>query len=179
MKKILGHLKTILIHKYYVFINCCKLGIPLRGLMHDLSKFSPVEFFESAKYYDGKSSPINRAIKDKGYSLAWTNHTAKNKHHFEYWLGHVNDNFKPVPMPYKITLEYIADIIAASKTYNGKNFNTQMPYAYFVDFFEGKEQYIHSHTYNFMRQVFLYYSLTEFFPKKRTLKNYWNFTDTK
>lgn len=27
-KNIIGHLKTVLIHKYWVFIYACKLGIP-------------------------------------------------------------------------------------------------------------------------------------------------------
>ena len=57
------HLRKIFIHKYWV-------GLYWRGLVHDLSKLSPTEFFESIKYYQGDSSPINAAKKDKGYSLA-------------------------------------------------------------------------------------------------------------
>lgn len=48
---IIGHTKTVLKHKWVVFKLCCKAGIPWRGLVHDLSKFSPTEFWESAKYY--------------------------------------------------------------------------------------------------------------------------------
>lgn len=47
----IGYLKTVLIHKYYVFRYCCKAEIPLQGIIHDMSKFSPAEFFEGAKYY--------------------------------------------------------------------------------------------------------------------------------
>ena len=43
----IGHLKTVLKHKWQVFKLSIKAGIPLRGLMHDLSKFSYIEFSES------------------------------------------------------------------------------------------------------------------------------------
>ena len=51
MNKFFGHLKTVLTHKWWVFKYACKLGIPWQGFMHDMSKFSPTEFFESVKYY--------------------------------------------------------------------------------------------------------------------------------
>ena len=38
------HFKLITKHKYYVFKNCCYAGIPLQGILHDLSKYSPTEF---------------------------------------------------------------------------------------------------------------------------------------
>ena len=47
------HFKKICIHKYWVGYYCFKLGIPWRGIKHDLSKFSPIEFWESVKYYQG------------------------------------------------------------------------------------------------------------------------------
>lgn len=65
------HFKKICIHKYWVFYYCCKAGIPFQGLIHDLSKFSPTEFIESIKYYQGTSSPIDACKKDKGWSAAW------------------------------------------------------------------------------------------------------------
>lgn len=84
-----GHLKTILVHKYWVFICCCKVGMPIRGFFHDFSKFSPTEFFEGVKYYRDNTSPINYAKKNKGYSAAWFHHRGHNKHHYESWM----DNF--------------------------------------------------------------------------------------
>lgn len=45
------HFKKVCIHKRWVFYYCCKVGIPFQGLVHDLSKFSPTEFWESVKYY--------------------------------------------------------------------------------------------------------------------------------
>ena len=66
--KVLKHFGKICQHKWWVFYYCCKAGIPWRGFMHDWSKFSPVDFWESVKYYQGTSSPIDAAKKDKGWS---------------------------------------------------------------------------------------------------------------
>ena len=60
------HFKLITKHKYYVFKNCCYAGIPLQGIVHDLSKYSPTEFLESVKNYSGDRSPIDN-LKDKVY----------------------------------------------------------------------------------------------------------------
>lgn len=37
----LAYLWYVLRHKYFVFVECCRLGVPWRGLVHDLSKLSP------------------------------------------------------------------------------------------------------------------------------------------
>ena len=50
LKNILKHFCLITHHKWVVFKLCCKIGEPWRGLVHDLSKYSPTEFFESVKY---------------------------------------------------------------------------------------------------------------------------------
>ena len=80
-----GHLKTITRHRHAVFIHCCKAGIPIRGLLHDLSKYSPDEFISGAKYYKGTRSPNEEERAIYGYSKAWLHHKGRNKHHFEYW----------------------------------------------------------------------------------------------
>ena len=55
---IFKHINLVFHHKWLVFKLCCKIGIPWRGFTHDWSKFSPIEFWESVKYYDGHKSPI-------------------------------------------------------------------------------------------------------------------------
>ena len=65
------HFKKVCTHKHWVFYYCCKVGIPFQGLVHDLSKFSPTEFWESVKYYQGTSSPIDACKKENGWSAAW------------------------------------------------------------------------------------------------------------
>lgn len=84
------HFKKVCTHKHWVFYYCCKVGIPFQGLIHDLSKFSPTEFWESVKYYQGTSSPIDACKKENGWSAAWMHHKGRNKHHYEYW----QDNFE-------------------------------------------------------------------------------------
>lgn len=45
------HFKTVCKHRAVVFRECKACGIVWRGLVHDLSKFSSVEFGPSAMYF--------------------------------------------------------------------------------------------------------------------------------
>lgn len=45
------YLRQVLRHKWYVFWECCRLGIPLLGITHDLSKFLPSEFLPCARWF--------------------------------------------------------------------------------------------------------------------------------
>lgn len=122
LKKTLGHFKTVLVHKFWVFHYACKLGIFWRGLVHDNSKFSPVEFWESVRYWDGKRSPIPICKAYKGYSLAWQHHKGRNSHHYEYWVDNLDRGGKAIKMPWKDMLELVADWLGAGKAYQGKDF---------------------------------------------------------
>lgn len=92
MNKYWKHFKTITKHRHKVMWLCFRIGLYKQGLLHDLSKYSPIEFLTSAKYYQGTRSPINAEKEDKGYSLAWQHHKGHNPHHWEYWV----DNLGPV-----------------------------------------------------------------------------------
>ena len=121
-----GHLKTVLIHKFWVFYYACKLGIVWQGIVHDLSKFSPVEFFESVKFYQGgKKSPIPVVKKELGYSKAWQHHKGRNPHHYEYWTDNYDSGTTAIKIPYKYVLEMVADWLGAGKAYNGKGFSIE------------------------------------------------------
>ena len=48
-----GHLSTINHHKWLVMQHCFKVGLYRQGFLHDLSKYSPVEFFAGVKYFRG------------------------------------------------------------------------------------------------------------------------------
>ena len=54
---ILEHLRTVNRHRHLVRKYCFRLGLYWQGLTHDLSKYSPTEFWRSAKYYQGYRSP--------------------------------------------------------------------------------------------------------------------------
>ena len=125
IKNIFAHAALVLRHKYAVLRNCAKCGLIWRGLVHDLSKFSPTEFFESAKYYQGNRSPIGVCRREVGVSYAWLHHKGRNKHHIEYWLD--GDCTVQPMMPYKYAVECICDKLAATKTYAGKNYSSELP----------------------------------------------------
>ena len=110
IEKFFKHLHTVNKHRFYVFKLSIKAGIPIRGLLHDLSKYSPTEFFEGVKYYNGKRSPITICRQENGYSEAWLHHKGRNKHHFEYWIDLQAENKTPV-IPYKYAAEMICDTL--------------------------------------------------------------------
>ena len=140
------HLKTILIHKWYVGIECWKRGLYWQGIVHDLSKFSPTEFLTSARYFQGTSSPIDAEKRERGYSVAWLNHKAKNKHHWIYWTDMKNGEWYACPMPEKYIQEMLCDYIGAGKAYNrGKPWSPQNPLKYYMEV-DSKRMLLHSDT---------------------------------
>ena len=82
------HLKTVQRHRHLVRQYCFRLGLYWQGLTHDLSKFSPVEFWAGVKYFQGDRSPNDAQRRDKGYSASWMHHKGRNRHHFEYWTDY-------------------------------------------------------------------------------------------
>ncbi len=132
---LLKHFITITKHRHKVMRYCFKVGLYKQGLIHDLSKYSFVEFFNGAKYYKGTGSPISEERKKLGFSRAWLHHKGRNKHHPEYWLDlDLNDKiYKPVPMPNKYIFESFCDHLAASKVYNKKIFKPQMVWDYYYN----------------------------------------------
>ena len=135
LKNIFKHIEVIMKHKWYVFKLSCKAGIPWRGLVHDLSKFSPTEFIESVKYYQGYRSPIMAAKEDKGYSEAWLHHKGRNRHHTEYWIDLSATEKTPI-MPYKYVAEMLCDKLAAGIVYKGKEWTK----GYQLEYWEQKEK---------------------------------------
>lgn len=133
LKGLGGHLKTVMTHKKEVAKLCFTAGIPWQGIVHDLSKFSPTEVLESAKYYSGTRSPIVLCKEKNGYSMAWFHHRGRNPHHPEYWVDRLSEGGIPVPMPYKYNLEMVCDMIAASMAYNGKDFMSDKPLRFWTD----------------------------------------------
>ena len=91
------YLWYILKHKYFVFIECCKVGLYWRGFVHDLSKLYPSEFIPYAKHFYEEGKNITSGRDKTGYykagetgdlamDLAWSFHQKRNKHHFQFWV---------------------------------------------------------------------------------------------
>ena len=101
LRNILGHFKTITHHRHLVLRGCFRVGLYWQGLCHDLSKYSPTEFWTGVRYYQGTRSPNAAEREEKGYSEAWMHHKGRNRHHFEYWtdLNMKTGRYEPVPMP--------------------------------------------------------------------------------
>ena len=127
------HLKTITHHKRLVMQGCFRVGLYRQGICHDLSKYSPTEFLNGAKYYQGTRSPNNAEREDKGYSEAWMHHKGRNPHHYEYWtdINRASGQYEPLPVPRKYLVEMIMDRRAACMTYQGKNYRDDSALIYF------------------------------------------------
>ncbi len=131
---ITGHFRTITEHKTEVMKNCFRAGIYRQGLMHDLSKYSPVEFIRGAVYYQGNCSPNTAERRINGVSMAWLHHKGRNKHHLEYWIDYSlgeNGNMAGMKMPVRYVVEMACDRIAASKVYMKEKYTDRAPLDYY------------------------------------------------
>ena len=128
-----GHYSTITRHRHAVIRHCARAGILWRGLLHDLSKYSPTEFCAGVKYYKGTKSPNEGEREAYGYSKAWIHHKGRNRHHFEYWTDYdrITRVMTPVKMPLVFVKEMFCDRVAASKIYQGKAYTNEHPISYF------------------------------------------------
>ena len=123
MNKFTSHLKTVMTHRKWVRHYCFKAGLYWQGLTHDLSKYNPVEFFESVRYYQGTRSPIDACKEANGYSKAWLHHRSHNKHHREYWTDYYDKGCYSLIMPYKYAAEMLCDFLGAGRAYMGDKFS--------------------------------------------------------
>ena len=133
MNRFWGHLRTITRHRHLVMRHCFKAGIPWRGLLHDLSKYSPQEFIPGVRFYTGDRSPPAGERKQYGYSKAWMHHKGRNKHHYEYWSDfsletHTN---RPVKMPLVFVIEMFCDRVAACKVYQKDRYTDSSALEYY------------------------------------------------
>ena len=132
-----AHFKTITEHRRLVRAYCFRLGLYAQGLTHDLSKYSPVEFWRGARYYQGYRSPNDAERKETGVSLAWLHHKGRNRHHFEYWIDYCLDPDGKVyiggcKMPIKYVAEMFCDRIAACRIYLKDKYTDASAYDYYM-----------------------------------------------
>ena len=133
MHNFFGHLSTVTRHRHMVIRHAWKAGILWQGLRHDLSKYSPTEFWTGVRYYKGSKSPNEGERETYGFSYAWMHHKGRNKHHFEYWTDYdrVTHMMSPVKMPLRYVKEMFCDRVAASKIYQGASYTNAHPLTYF------------------------------------------------
>ena len=131
-----AHLHTVNRHRRLVRHYCFKLGLVWQGLTHDLSKYSPTEFWRGVKYYQGWRSPNDQERLENGVSLAWLHHKGRNRHHFEYWIDYCRREDGTIyiggcKMPKKYVAEMFCDRIAACRVYQGDAYTDASPYDYY------------------------------------------------
>lgn len=145
LTKAYRHFKTVMKHKAIVFNECRACGLFWQGLIHDLSKFSPVEFLPSAKYFQGDKSPITAQKIAEGYSIAWLHHKGRNRHHWEYWTDFGRGGrVKSAEIPVRYVVEMVCDWIAAGKVYGKEKWTQSEPLDYYYRHREAR--YFHSET---------------------------------
>ena len=112
MKKHLKYLKYVVLHKWYVFLGCLKYGLIWQGIIHDLSKFYPEEWFPYVEFFYG--NPPKKNMKE--FKKAWNTHIHKNPHHWQYWILTSDEGFSmPLLMPDNYVKEMVADWEGANK----------------------------------------------------------------
>lgn len=115
------YLKYVLRHKWFVFQECWKLGIPFQGIVHDLSKFSPTEWGPYVRsFYNPDGTPRKQRRNPDGsydpgkqgddFSRAWSHHQHHNPHHWQYWVLLCDDGtVECLHIPRRFRLEMLAD----------------------------------------------------------------------
>ena len=121
MRRYLVYMGYVLRHKWFVFLEACKLGIPWRGLVHDLDKLRPDEFIPYARFFhnpDGRKRQVrNRTgyykpddTGDAAFDFAWFLHQKRNRHHWQSFVFPLSAGGERImPMQRADVLEMIAD----------------------------------------------------------------------
>ncbi len=137
------YLWYVIRHKWFVFCEACKLGVPWLGLVHDLSKLLPGEFIPYARHFYGSDSHHkngNRAPKgmqtgrdetgyykagdtgDLAFDFAWLLHQKRNRHHWQWWVLPEDDGgIKVLDMPLRYRREMLADWRGAGRALGTPN----------------------------------------------------------
>ncbi len=115
MKRYTSYLKYVLRHKWFVFLACFEMRVPIWiAILHDWDKFLPDEFIPYARcFYKPDGS---KQYKEAFLPFAWNHHQKRNKHHWQYWLlTWDRGETVALEMPDLWRREMIADWIGAGK----------------------------------------------------------------
>lgn len=99
-----------------------------RGIVHDISKFSPSEFIPYANFFYGVNQAAEKVKRDDtGYykptdtgdpkfDFAWLLHQKRNRHHWQFWiLPEDGGGSKVLQMERKYAAEMVCDWVGAGK----------------------------------------------------------------
>lgn len=112
-------------HKWFVMIECFRVGLFWRGLVHDLSKLFPSEFFPYANYFYGKKEKEHKlesgyykpaTTEDRIFDFAWLLHQKRNRHHWQWWiLPEDEGGVKVLSIEEPYLTEMVCDWVGAEK----------------------------------------------------------------
>jgi hypothetical protein len=131
----LQYVRYVLRHKWFVLQEARKLGVPLLGILHDLSKLRPSEWVPYADYFYGDfperwpadiqaQNPGLRTKTDvaQAFDEAWLKHQHANKHHWQHWvLREDSGAVKVLWMPDRYRREMLADWRGAGRAITGQD----------------------------------------------------------
>lgn len=106
-------------HKWFVMRECFKVGLYWRGIMHDMSKLRPSEFFPYARYFYGRGQN-KTGYYDDAFNFAWLLHQKRNEHHWQWWILSLDDGGEKIlPMSCRAIDEMICDWKGAGRAITG------------------------------------------------------------
>lgn len=116
MRRYFDYLKSLFLHKLYVFKAGRYVGVSLwQLLVHDLSKLSPTEFGAYVRY-----SATEEGRGSEAFAAAWLHHENANPHHWGHWIPRSGKYAnQPLPMPERYVREMVADWMGAGRLYQG------------------------------------------------------------
>ncbi len=163
MNKHLKYGSYVIRHKWFVFLECCKLGIPWLGIVHDLSKFRPSEWFPYADHFYGpqgtKTGGIHTGRNATGYyrptntgdaafDFALHLHLGRNRHHWQWWTqADETEGVVTLVMSHDRRLEMLADFRGASRAQGSRSTVAQWYIA------NGKKMQLHQITRNWLETL--------------------------
>ena len=121
MKYHIRYLWSLLEHKRYVLIEAQKLSIPWRGVLHDLSKFTPREWMPRIRamrsdLLRGKDGIADISKVNDDLAQCWLLHYQRNRHHWQHWVVLMDNGSRVMlPIPDCDRREMLADWIAVSR----------------------------------------------------------------
>jgi Family of unknown function (DUF5662) len=121
MRRHLAYLKYVVRHKWFVFFEGLRLGVPFwMLLLHDWDKFLPDEWFPYASFfYELDGTKVERRDKtgyynpvatiNNSFQKAWFLHAKRNKHHWQWWILPTEGEDLILLMPEVYVREMVAD----------------------------------------------------------------------
>ena len=89
IKKYYKYFNYVFKHQWYVMLECFKVGLYWRGLIHDWDKFLPSRFIPYANQFHDQDyviiPPETCSVGDTKSYRAFLLHRKCSQHHWEYW----------------------------------------------------------------------------------------------